>query len=277
MQRTTIVGCVLATAIAVAASQALAQQDEGPILRPKVQPAKLTGPTLLVLCDLACNWKLDGEAKGHIEAGGSAKAKVVLGQHLVVATTEDGLDKVQQLTEVKTAEQSVVNIELQPVRDARLKAEKDAKDKADQEAKDRAAKEERDRVAQEVRDKVAQEEASKTWIDPATVLMWTNMDNGAGISWYEAVDYCHSLKLANHSDWRLPTIDELQILYDPDANIDGWHVRGKLKLTGSEWSNSLGNAISDAWFFNFGSGERRSLRFGASINLRAICVRRSGE
>jgi S1-C subfamily serine protease len=161
MQKTTIVGCVLAAAMMVAALPVVAQQDEGPILRPKTPPAKPAAATLLVLCDLACNWKLDGEAKGRIEAGGSAKANVVLGQHMVAATTEDGLDKIQQLTEVKAAEQSVVNLELQPVRDARIKTEQEAKDKAAQEAKEKSEQEARDKVQQEVRDKAAREATDK--------------------------------------------------------------------------------------------------------------------
>lgn len=61
------------------------QQDEGPILRPKTSPAKPATPTLLVSCDLACNWTLDDTAKGHIDAGASVKAKVKAGQHTVTA------------------------------------------------------------------------------------------------------------------------------------------------------------------------------------------------
>jgi uncharacterized protein len=118
---------------------ALAQQDEGPVLKPKAKP-KPASATLLVVCDLACNWKLDGEAKGHIDAGGSAKVKVELGQHMVVATTEDGIDQVKQISEVKSAEQIVVSIELQPVRDARLKAEQEARDRAAREQERDTAK-----------------------------------------------------------------------------------------------------------------------------------------
>ena len=106
-----------------------AQQDEGPILRPKPQPK--SAATLLVMCDLACNWKLDGETRGRIEAGSSAKTKVEPGQHMVAATTVDGLDKVQQIAEVKAAEQKVVNLELQPVNILRLEAEQEARDKAE--------------------------------------------------------------------------------------------------------------------------------------------------
>lgn len=132
-------GWLLALLIAIMVLPALSQQDEGPILRPRVQPVKPTGATLLVICDLACNWNLDGVAKGRIEAGGSAKAKVELGQHLVVAMTEDEADQVKQLCEVKTTVQTVVSIEFKAARDARLKSEQEARDKVDQEVRDRAA------------------------------------------------------------------------------------------------------------------------------------------
>jgi hypothetical protein len=100
----------------------MAQQDDGPILRPRAPAAaKPAGATLLVLCDLACNWKLDGKAQGRIDAGGSARAKVELGQHLVVAVTVDGADQVKQMSEVKTTGQTVVNFELKPVRDDRIR------------------------------------------------------------------------------------------------------------------------------------------------------------
>jgi hypothetical protein len=121
----------MAAALAVAGLPALAQQDEGPILLPKPQPKPAASATLLVICDLACNWKLDGKERGRIAAGGSATAKVELGEHIVVATTMDGLDKVQLLAEVKAAGQKVVNLELQPVRILRLEAEQEARDKAE--------------------------------------------------------------------------------------------------------------------------------------------------
>ena len=127
--------------IGVTVLPALSQQDEGPILRPKIHPAKSASATLLVICDLACNWSLDGEVKGRIEAGRSAKVKVELGQHVVYAVTEDGLDKTEQDIEIKNAGQTIVHIVLQPVRDIRLKAEQEAREiKSDtREVRDRAA------------------------------------------------------------------------------------------------------------------------------------------
>jgi hypothetical protein len=127
MRGRTIAEWAMAVALTVVALSTLAQQDEGPILRPKKPIAKPAGPTLLVLCDLACVWKLDGDAKGHIDAGGSAKVKVELGQHLIVAVTEDGADQVKQLAKVEEKGQTVVSLELKPVRDARLRAEQQAR------------------------------------------------------------------------------------------------------------------------------------------------------
>jgi TonB family protein len=131
----------LTAALMTAALPVLAQQDDIPILRPKSQTTKPASATLLVTCDLVCNWKIDGEAKGRIDAGGSAKVKVELGQHVVYAVTEDGLDKMERDIEIKTTRQTIVRLALQPVHDDRLKAEQQVRDKADQEARDKAAKE----------------------------------------------------------------------------------------------------------------------------------------
>ena len=142
MNKGKIAGWLLALVIGVATLPALSQQDEGPILRPKPKPQpKPARATLLVMCDLACNWKLDGEVKGRIDAGGSAKAKVEPGQHVVVAVTEDGADPVKQLTNVEEKGQTVVSLDLSPIRDARIKAEQQAREKADHEARDKAARE----------------------------------------------------------------------------------------------------------------------------------------
>jgi hypothetical protein len=291
---------LMIAALVLGTGMALTQQDEGPILLPKPKPAaKPAGATLLVMCDLACNWKLDGEAKGHIQAGGSAKAKVELGEHMVVVTTEDGLDKVQQLTEVKAAGQKVVNIELAPVRDARLKAEQEEKDKAAQEAKAKSEQEARDKAAHDQQEKDQQEReraarerqemeqkereqaaqvevAGLVWTDPATGLMWAKKDNGSNVIWQEAMDYCRNLQLAGHSDWRLPTIDELQGIRDENANGNGWRVKGGLLLSGWEWSSSPGNTSGEVWIFGFSEGRRDSYLIGGGY-IRALCVRRPGE
>ncbi len=270
----------------VGALPALAQQDEGPILRPKPQPKPAPSTTLLVICDLACDWKLDGEAKGRIEAGGSAKAKVEAGQHMVVAATEDGADQVQQLSQVKPGEQTVVSIELIPLRNARNKTVQQAQDKIAQQARDKAIQEANDKAALEARNKAAREDAGKIWTDPETRLMWTKKDNGGDVNWQKARTYCHHLRLAGYTDWRLPTIDELSDIYDPKVDIAGqlgsgsdatWHVKGNLQLSGWQWSNTQGNTAWEAWIFLFANGKQYSSPLTGSGLDRALCVRRADE
>lgn len=136
-----------------------AQQDAGPVLKPKKATNKpIASATLLVTCDLACNWKLDGEVKGRIEGGSAAKATVELGQHLIVAATDDGLDQIKQLSEVKGSGQTVVSIELQPVRNSRLKAE--------QETREKAVREEQERDHQEKERSASTEERRKGAVTP---------------------------------------------------------------------------------------------------------------
>jgi hypothetical protein len=127
MRKSKLGGWILAAAMMVAVVPGMAQQEEGPILLPKLKPA---AATLLVMCDLACNWKLDGEARGRIEAGGSAKVKIEFGQHLVAAATEDGLDKAEKELNIKASGLTLARLELASIRDVRLKAEQEARDKA---------------------------------------------------------------------------------------------------------------------------------------------------
>lgn len=48
-------------------------------------------------------------------------------------------------------------------------------------------------------------------------LEWLLSTNGENMKWPEAVEYCENLEMNGHNDWRLPSLAELQGLYDPDA------------------------------------------------------------
>ena len=48
-------------------------------------------------------------------------------------------------------------------------------------------------------------------------LQWAAETSGEDLRWPEAVEYCDNLELGGHSDWRLPTMAELEALHDPDA------------------------------------------------------------
>jgi TPR repeat protein len=138
--------------LACLALSAMGQTDGPPILKPKpqvkrqtstIKPAPAAQTWLLVTCDLACVWKLDGEAKGTIDGGESTKVRLDAGTHLINARTTDGADKIQMETQVKAGEQSLLRLELKPIRQARLQAEGAAHEQAarEQAAHERAARE----------------------------------------------------------------------------------------------------------------------------------------
>ena len=69
--------------------------------------------------------------------------------------------------------------------------------------------------------KLALADSLLTWTDSSTGLMWAKKDNDSDVNQNRALAYCQNLLLDNYSGWRLPTIDELQTIYDPGVNIPG--------------------------------------------------------
>jgi len=108
-------------------------------------------------------------------------------------------------------------------------------------------------------------------------LQWAKQDNGSDVTQQQASSYCRN-SLEGFQDWRLPTIDELQSIYDPAADDgNGHHVAHGIKLTGVPWSPTPGTSSGTAWGFDFFYGFRWPLGVGNSDGIRALCVRRAGE
>ena len=130
------------------------------------------------------------------------------------------------------------------------------------------------------------------WVDTSTGLMWAGKDNfGRDLNWRQAGKYCGDLRLAGHADWRLPTIGELEGIFDRSANALGlggkrnergypFHVKGDLFLTGDSWSaspvmNAGGRPSGWALLFDFGNGRRYDDEVGFRSGKRALCVRKA--
>jgi hypothetical protein len=80
--------------------------------------------------------------------------------------------------------------------------------------------------------------------DTVTVdgLQWALETNGSDIRWPAAIEYCKGLELGGRDDWRLPTMDELKILFDPDS-ADGSGIRTPIRIdTCCLWS---GESLAD--------------------------------
>ena len=113
-------------------------------------------------------------------------------------------------------------------------------------------------------------------IDTQTGLMWTQNDNGKDINWYEAEEYSRKLSLGGYRDWRLPTIEELEVLYDTESQ-EKIKIQKPFRLT-ERWAwSSTKEGSARAWYFYFGDGYRGRLPLDDSGAGRALCVRRSGD
>jgi hypothetical protein len=59
-----------------------------------------------------------------------------------------------------------------------------------------------------------------TITDEATGLTWMKADSGKGMDWPSALEYAGGMYFAGHSDWRLPTVKELQSIVDYTRSPD---------------------------------------------------------
>ncbi len=112
-----------------------------------------------------------------------------------------------------------------------------------------------------------------TITDMKTGLMWATRDNGIPINWPNALYYCHNYSAGGHSDWRMPTLDELESLYNPKVkNNNGYHVTKLIITTASScWALETRNFLAGR--FNFTYGKVYWLRQYYSGPTRVLPVR----
>lgn len=133
------------------------------------------------------------------------------------------------------------------------------------------------------------------WKDPLTGLMWAATDSLVASHIYmDATSYCQTLRLAAYSDWKLATANELESIYDPNAESPGavprsqwqqpeaasFHVKGNLFLTGMEWvstdENDDRNPSKDRLVFDF-KGRKLITEKRYFVTAGALCVRGAGR
>ena len=118
-----------------------------------------------------------------------------------------------------------------------------------------------------------------TVMDHNTKLMWTkDADLCSTKNWWDAANYCWDLTLANHSDWSLPYISELNTLID-EAQVDpAMPLDNPFTNVQSDfyWSSTTNAYLTDlAWGVHFSNG---SVGYGVKIDDNDVwCVRGEGR
>jgi hypothetical protein len=255
-----------------------------------VQPAlwAQSDITLLATTDLDCTWKLDGKAQGALKADDAIVVPLSRGKHLVQATSADGLDQWKAVVTVTQPGQEMVEIKLKEAHQQRTSAQPiSAQPAATQPAAVQPTVSPMppaaptaaapisptaippQPVVEPIQPAAQQPTQDPTWTDPATHLIWAASDNGKNVTWPEANNYCSSLNLAGYSNWRLPTIDELAGIYDETQDVNGWHIKGGIRITEMVWSSEAqGDYQHKA--FTFHNVKKDPVR--VVFSRRALCV-----
>jgi hypothetical protein len=89
--------------------------------------------------------------------------------------------------------------------------------------------------------------------------MWQQDTSSFYGTWQEALDYCESLTLANHDDWRLPNMNELHSLvnYSRQVNplIDAMYFPDTIWERRIYWSSTTSDfSQNEAWYVDFYGG-----------------------
>ncbi len=116
--------------------------------------------------------------------------------------------------------------------------------------------------------------ANGTVLDSNTNLMWAAQDNGSDISWDTAEMYCRQFNAGGYSDWRLPTISELESI--SAQSVEGntnFHLTRLITLTGCcPWASETQGSDIAAYYTFFRSSEATSTRTFTN-GKRALPVR----
>jgi hypothetical protein len=121
------------------------------------------------------------------------------------------------------------------------------------------------------------QDSAGTWKDNATGLLWSVKDSGSDTSWVQANNYCKNLTLGGYADWRLPTLKELETIYDKRQS-KMYKIKAPFELTSeSIWAEATDSG--NAWLFNFFNSGTSMLPTTGSCGGtgRALCVRPSGK
>ena len=105
-----------------------------------------------------------------------------------------------------------------------------------------------------------------------TGLMWQQQDDSTTRNWQSATDYCENLELAGHTNWRLPTISELQYIILPGNSPAIDMAVFPNTLPSFYWSSTIWTTNNSyAWIVYFYDGY--VIPYGINNDFYTRCVR----
>ena len=165
-------------------------------------PASTTAATgeLLISVDTPSSVTVDGNAVGRFLAGIPQPITLPVGQHLVIATAEDGVTRGQAVVDLSDGARQIVVLDL-AAEVGRIAALTDAE------------KERRSRDAEAAARDPFPDQGDGTFLDKQTGSLWTAAGSPGqgndGVLWTNADAYCARLTLGTTSSWQLPSRPEL--------------------------------------------------------------------
>lgn len=209
---------------------------------------------------------VDGERVDGLERGDIRTMEVGRGEHLIQARRPDATEVVwERILNTRDPQQYVVVIDLDDPKWSRVAAE------AGQPG-DRPTAEARPSQPATPDVPLPKDPGEGMVHDPKTDLIWTDSDNGGMIDWNDAKKYCEELELGGWDDWRLPTYDELEAMYDESLDRE-YKIRRGIELSECcVWSSEQPFSYS-ATMFNFYSGGSEWRDRDEYELQRTLCVR----
>jgi len=113
-------------------------------------------------------------------------------------------------------------------------------------------------------------------LDRETGLVWEKNPSTGTRTWYDARDRCQTLSVGGRMGWRLPMLEEMMSLVDPNnpggnPDLPPGHPFIDVKSSRYWSATSFANDLNDAWVADFIIGN--VFNFGKTTAIYSWCVR----
>jgi serine/threonine-protein kinase len=131
------------------------------------------------------------------------------------------------------------------------------------------------------------ENQGETVIDHVTGLLWQRSGSDESLTYQKAQAYIENLnreRFAGYADWRLPTVEELMSLLEPEKQSNEFYINPifdkrqwcswSADTISTLWSRIFSSGSSgspgSAWYVGFGPGDVGWGRFVDTVYVRAV-------